>query len=142
MPVAFRLPGVNQRAKGNGWLSPHAEGMTMTGRNRNDLLLLAAGAGAFFGLRALVRAARAYDLRNKVVLITGGSRGLGLLMAREFGRFGARLALTARNPDEVQQAVAELQAAGADVVGIPCDVTHREEVNRMVGSVRHHFGGV
>jgi NAD(P)-dependent dehydrogenase (short-subunit alcohol dehydrogenase family) len=114
----------------------------MTGRNRKDLLLLAAGAGAILGLRALYRAATACDLRGKVVLITGGSRGLGLLMAREFARHGARLALTARDPDEIEQAVTELQGKGADVLGVPCDVTHRDEVNRMVGSVRHHFGRV
>lgn len=113
----------------------------MNGRQRN-LLLLAAGAGAYFGLRAAVRAARAIDLRGRVVLITGGSRGLGLVMAREFARRGARLALSARNPDELQQAVGELTGRGAEVIGIPCDVTHRDEVTRMVGSVRHHFGRI
>jgi NAD(P)-dependent dehydrogenase (short-subunit alcohol dehydrogenase family) len=113
----------------------------MNGKQRN-LLLLAAGVGAYFGLRAVARAARAFDLCGKVVLITGGSRGLGLLLAREFARHGARLALSARNPDELQQAVAGLREEGAEVIGVPCDVTHRDEVSRMVGSVRHHYGQV
>lgn len=114
----------------------------MTDDTRKTLLLAAAGAGAYFGLRALARAARAFDLRGRVVLITGGSRGLGLVMAREFAGRGARLALCARDPDELQQAVGELQRDGADVIGVPCDVTRREEVERMVGAVRRHFGRV
>ena len=50
----------------------------MTDGTQKGLLGLALGAGAVLGLRALVRQARAYDFRGKVVLITGGSRGLGL----------------------------------------------------------------
>ncbi len=105
-------------------------------------LIALAGAGAFFGLRAAVRAARRIDLRGKVVLITGSSRGLGLVLAREFAARGARLALCARNPDDLQRAVSELQSAGAKTIGTACDVTHSEDVARMVFAVRAHYGRI
>src|SRR5581483_11648807 len=50
----------------------------------------------WLAVRALLRNRRAYDLHGRTVLITGGSRGLGLLLAREFAREGARIALWAR----------------------------------------------
>ena len=45
-----------------------------------------------------------YDLRGRVVLITGGSRGLGLLLAREYAQRGARLVLVARDGDTLERA--------------------------------------
>ena len=59
--------------------------------------------GAVLVAREL-RSRRAIDLQDRVVLITGGSRGLGLLMAREVGRLGARVVLVARDEAELQRA--------------------------------------
>jgi NAD(P)-dependent dehydrogenase (short-subunit alcohol dehydrogenase family) len=114
----------------------------MVDRMRKNVRLAVAGTGAYLGSRALARSVRRIDLRGRVVLITGGSRGPGMVMAREFARHGARLALCARAPDELQQAVAELQGAGSDVISVPCDVTWRGEVELMVDSVREHFGRI
>src|SRR3954465_12420144 len=110
--------------------------------NRRSLTGLALGVGAFLGARAAVRWARAYDLRNKVVLITGGSRGLGLVLAREFGRHGARLALCARAPDEVDRALDELGSRGVPASGVVCDITDRRQVQQMVEAFRSHFGRI
>ena len=68
----------------------------MKRRNNEALIWAAAGAGALLAGRALVRRLFEYSFRGKVVLITGGSRGLGLVMAREFAREGARLVICAR----------------------------------------------
>src|SRR5262244_3771078 len=65
---------------------------------------LLATVGAAGALRAIARRARNLDLRDRGVLITGASRGLGLQLAREFGRHGARLAICARDPDELKRA--------------------------------------
>ena len=67
----------------------------------NDIIKVAALAGGALLLKSAVSYLREYDLTNKSVLITGGSRGLGLVMAREFARHGSRLALCARDEEEL-----------------------------------------
>jgi NAD(P)-dependent dehydrogenase (short-subunit alcohol dehydrogenase family) len=61
-----------------------------------------------------------FDLRGRRALVTGASRGIGLAIARELGRRGASVVLTARKPESLQPAVAELTAAGLDARGEPC----------------------
>jgi NAD(P)-dependent dehydrogenase (short-subunit alcohol dehydrogenase family) len=92
--------------------------------------------------RALLRARRAYPLRGKVVLITGGGRGLGLTLAREFARYGARLVICARDPDELERARRDLEERGADVLAISCDVTNLDQVREMERTVRERWGRV
>jgi len=75
-------------------------------------------------------------------LITGGSRGLGLVMAREFAREGARLALCARDVDELERARADLMKRGAQAFVVPCDVTDRAQVNEMIEVVHDHYGRI
>src|SRR5919202_4079726 len=109
---------------------------------RDRLLVTTAAAGAMLAARAVVRARRAYDVRGKTVLITGGSRGLGLVLARELAREGARLAICARDVAELERARADLAARGADVLAVPCDLTKRAQVEELVNDVRTHFGRV
>jgi short-subunit dehydrogenase len=110
--------------------------------NNNALLLAAAGIGALFVARSLARRLSGYDLRGKTVLITGGSRGLGLVMAREFAREGAQLAICARDEAELERARANLNKLGARVLAVPCDVTDRSQVNEMVSIVRDRYGQI
>jgi NAD(P)-dependent dehydrogenase (short-subunit alcohol dehydrogenase family) len=81
-----------------------------------------------------------YDLRGKVVLITGGSRGLGLVLAREFARRRARVAILARNREALDRAVANLRSFGQEALAIAADVTVREDAERAIDEVRKHFG--
>jgi NAD(P)-dependent dehydrogenase (short-subunit alcohol dehydrogenase family) len=81
-----------------------------------------------------------YELRGRVVLITGGSRGLGLLLAREYARLGARLVLVARDGDALERACQELRASGNEALGIRCDVTDRAQVRNMLEQALQHFG--
>src|SRR5918911_2275132 len=110
--------------------------------NNNALLLGAVGVGALLMTRALVRRWSEYDLRGKTVLITGGSRGLGLVMAREFAREGARLAICARDEGELERARADLKRLGAQVLAVPCNVTERAQVNEMISVVQDRYGQV
>jgi len=55
-----------------------------------------------------------FDLTGQVALVTGGSRGLGLQIAQALGEAGAKIMLSARKADELEMAVAQLQAAGID----------------------------
>jgi len=110
----------------------------------SDNLLYAAlaGVGICAAATAAVRWSRRFDFEGKVVLITGGSRGLGLVLARQFALEGARLAICARGPQELTYAVDDLAAHGVDVLAVPCDICSQDDVARMVGEVVSHFGGV
>lgn len=83
-------------------------------------LLLAAGVAALAGRRAFVPR---YDLQGKHVLLTGGSRGLGLALGRELAGRGARLTLVARTERDLRLAAEDLRGRGAEVQIIAADVT-------------------
>jgi NAD(P)-dependent dehydrogenase (short-subunit alcohol dehydrogenase family) len=98
--------------------------------------LVAAGLGAWFVLRALGRR-QPYDLRGKNVLVTGGSRGLGLVLARELLREGANVVICARDQAELDRAFDDLatRAGGSRILAVPCDVTQRPQVEAAVREV-------
>ena len=99
--------------------------------------------GIAIGSWAIRRAlTRSYSFAGKVCLITGGSRGLGLVMARRICAEGGRAALLARDVDELRRAHDELAAGGADVAAIPCDLLERAATEEAVRTVVRHFGGV
>src|SRR5215213_1929694 len=111
--------------------------------NKNSLLIGAAvGLGALSALAAFRKSRRAFDLKNKVVLITGGSRGLGLVLAREFASEGARIAICARDGAELAAAKEDLEGRGAEVFDAICDVTNQEEINHLIGDVCMRFGQI
>jgi short-subunit dehydrogenase len=101
-----------------------------------------ATAGAGWLLQKLVRRIRYLELRDAAVLITGGSRGLGLILAREFGRHGARLAICARDPAELERASADLRSRGITVVTLRCDITDRGQVGAMVQAAARELGTI
>lgn len=102
----------------------------------------AAGVGLFLVAHAVVREITKWNLEGKVVLITGGSRGFGLVLARHLADRGARLAICARSADDLELARQELDARGAEVIAMTVDVTENEEVKAMVRDVTNHYGRV
>lgn len=113
------------------------------GREKSPWLGLAlTGAGLYLATRAIRHYARWYDLSGKTVLITGGSRGLGLVLGRELVTRGARVAICARDIEELERAGSDLVRPGRPVLALPCDVANLEEVGRMVEAVRQHFGAI
>lgn len=111
----------------------------MNTQTKNGLLWTAVGIGALIAARAISGKVRGYDFRGKVVLITGGSRGLGLVLARQLANEGAKLAICARDVDELEKARLELTNLGTEVLAVPCDVTYRSQVHRMINEVRNHY---
>jgi NAD(P)-dependent dehydrogenase (short-subunit alcohol dehydrogenase family) len=101
---------------------------------------LALGAGLL--LSAAARRARRIDLRGRVVMITGGARGLGLAIAREFLKRGCKLAICGRGGDVVDRAVEELRSQGADVFGAACDASDPEQARDFVARVVERFGSI
>jgi NAD(P)-dependent dehydrogenase (short-subunit alcohol dehydrogenase family) len=80
-----------------------------------------------------------YTLRDKVTLISGGSRGLGLVLARHICDQGGNVALLARDPDELSRAKADLTARGGDVLTVQCDLLDRDQIQAAVRKVIDHF---
>jgi NAD(P)-dependent dehydrogenase (short-subunit alcohol dehydrogenase family) len=104
---------------------------------------LAAGVGIALLARELLWRRSPLDLRGQVVLITGGSRGLGLAMAEEFVAEGALPVICARNADDLESARQRLLAQGAtDVLAVPTDVRDREQVEQLIEETLRHFGRI
>ncbi len=83
-----------------------------------------------------------FDLTGKVALVTGGSRGLGLQIAHGYGAMGAKLALTARKPDELELARKELAEKGYDVFVHASDLSRPDSISPMVDATIAHFGRI
>jgi NAD(P)-dependent dehydrogenase (short-subunit alcohol dehydrogenase family) len=81
-----------------------------------------------------------FSFRNKAVLITGGSRGLGLEIARVLAAEGAYLALVARNSSTLEAARRELDEIGHRTLIIPCDIRNQKDVERAVRETVDSFG--
>jgi short-subunit dehydrogenase len=82
------------------------------------------------------------DVRGRVVLVTGASRGIGLRVAERLAKRGARLAVTARSPDDLAKLVGTLRAAGTDAEAFPADLTTPADRERLVRGVAERFGGI
>jgi len=106
-----------------------------------DGALAAALAAAAFGLAAGV-GSRSLRPPTASALVTGGSRGFGFLLAREYLRRGARVAICARDADQLARAKQKLEELGSPVLAVPCDVRDPGAVRELVDTARQHFGGL
>lgn len=90
----------------------------------------------------LLQRRKMIDLQGKVVLITGSSRGFGLAIAEQFALAGAKLALCARDEEELARARMQVSEFGTQVLAIPCDISDPEQVKRCVEQTTAHFGQI
>jgi len=107
------------------------------------ILILSLVAVLFFGFLffSTIRTRQSF-LKNKVVLITGGSRGLGLVIARQIcGEYG-KVALIARDADELARAEADLARRGGEVLTISCDLLDRAQVETAVQETINRYGTI
>src|SRR5947209_8868493 len=82
-----------------------------------------------------------YDWKEKVVLVTGASSGIGRALAVELGRRGACVGLTARRAEELMKVAGEVERAGVRALAVAADVRNAEEVRGVRGRVRVWGGG-
>ena len=83
-----------------------------------------------------------FDLTGRAALITGGSRGLGLQIAEALGELGARVALTARKANELEEAAAHLKKLGVEARTFPADLSDPQQVDPLVARVVEQMGNV
>jgi gluconate 5-dehydrogenase len=83
-----------------------------------------------------------FELKGRVALITGGSRGLGLQMAQALGEMGARIAVSARKGAELEEAKAQLASHGIDALTVVNDLSKPQQVPALVDAVVGHFGDI
>jgi NAD(P)-dependent dehydrogenase (short-subunit alcohol dehydrogenase family) len=105
-------------------------------------LLAAAAVGLIWAGRKYLRARRAVSFQGKVVVITGGARGLGLAIARALASEGAVLAICSRTEADLHTAAIELRALGARVLTSVCDVTDPDSCHQFLSQVRQELGEV
>ncbi|NQT36098.1 MAG: SDR family NAD(P)-dependent oxidoreductase, partial [Planctomycetes bacterium] len=81
-------------------------------------------------------------LSDKVAIITGGTKGIGLGCARVFGKHGASVVIAARNEQTGRDAEEQLRAAGIDALFVPCDVCREEDIKALVDAAIDRFGRI
>jgi NAD(P)-dependent dehydrogenase (short-subunit alcohol dehydrogenase family) len=112
----------------------------MTTNKRAGAILGLIGGGLL--LERVWRSRHAISFLGKTVVIIGGSRGLGLVIARELASEGARVVLVARDADELERARADLQTRNADVSTFVCDVRNRHEVDETIERIGARHGSI
>jgi len=106
---------------------------------KRNAIRLIAGAALFAGARAAIRKLREEPLNGKVAIVTGSSRGLGFLIARELLRAGCRVVICGRNEKDLDIA---RKALGSGVTSMLCDVSQKEDVDDLIMHVVEEFGRI
>jgi len=111
-------------------------------KKSNLLFAAGLGLGAALASQAYLRRSRRFSFAGKAVLVTGGSRGLGLVLARQLVDERARVAILARTAADLEEAERELLQRGGETIALRCDVSRPEEVRAAVQQVLQRFGGI
>ena len=110
--------------------------------NNRQIAGVAGGLGALLAAMAW-RRRTAFDFAGKSIVIAGGSRGLGLVIARELAAEGGRITLMARDAEELARARRDLEARGADSVHtVLCDIRERGQVEHAIAEIGTLRGGI
>jgi short-subunit dehydrogenase len=99
-------------------------------------------AGSYAAIRTALALSRRYDFQNRLVIITGGSRGLGLVLARQLADEGAALVLCARDDEELALAADELRQRSSFVATYACDLSQPDEIATLFARIRREVGSV
>lgn len=101
-----------------------------------------AGMGTWIAVKAALAQKRAIEFRGKTVVVTGGSRGLGLELARLLAQEGANLAICARDADELERARTELIAYGISVYAQSCNLADKDQIESFINHVQQELGPI
>lgn len=98
--------------------------------------------GAYLLSKSIMRARRTFTLNNKVVLITGGTRGLGLLLARKIAREGGKVVICGRSEESLDEASRDLEKISSKHLAVPCDITDKLQVKQLIQRINAEVGTV
>lgn len=83
-----------------------------------------------------------FDLSGQTALITGSSKGIGKAIAERMAEAGARVVISSRKLDACEEVAAAIRARGGEAVAIECNITHKDQLERLVERTVEHFGPV
>ena len=81
-------------------------------------------------------------MKNKVIIITGASSGIGKACAEKFGAMGAKVVLAARNIENLNEAATQLQKLNIDLLAVQCDVSKKEDCEKLINETVSKYGKI
>ena len=83
-----------------------------------------------------------FDLTGKVALITGSTKGIGKSIAEEMAKAGAKVVISSRKAEACEQVAKEFNAKGYAAISLPCNIAHKEQLQRLVDDTLKHWGRI
>lgn len=83
-----------------------------------------------------------FDLNGKVALITGSTKGIGLAIAEEMARVGAKVVISSRTEEDCNAVADDIRKAGGDALALPCNINYKEQLQELVDKTIAHYGQI